>query len=253
MERSYEATLAHAAELIRAARHAVALTGAGISRPSGIPDFRSDSGLWAQVDPIEVASLRSFYSDPQRFYDWFRPLVDTMILAQPNPAHLALARLEQAGRLKAVITQNIDGLHQKAGSQNVIELHGHLRSGTCLQCERKTLAEYLVAQIRMGDVPYCSSCGGAVKPDVVLFDEDLPRGLFWLAQHEIERSDLILVAGTSLEVYPVSDLPVPALRRGAQLIIVNLAPTYLDERAAARFPLDVATTLPALADRVLGG
>lgn len=236
-----------AAELLYEARHVVALTGAGISRPSGIPDFRSEDGLWARDDPMVVASLAGFRVDPQRFYTWVRPLIDTIELALPNPAHLALAQLEREGRLTAVITQNIDGLHQRAGSHKVYELHGNVRSATCLECGHQVPGWSLMAQVRHGKIPRCA-CGGLFKPDVVLFDELLPRGLFWLAQRAIEQCDVVLVAGTALEVAPVCELPLVGLRRGARLIIVNQSATYLDDRADVVLHEDVAEALPAILD-----
>ena len=241
--------VARAAEVVRGAQSIVALTGAGISVPSGIPDFRSQAGLWLRDDPMEVASLRGFYANPQRFYNWFRPLLDRVLAAQPNPAHLALAALERAGSLKAVITQNIDGLHQRAGSLAVYELHGHLRSATCLSCDRQAPAVPLLERVRSGEIPYCG-CGGLFKPDVVFFDEMLPRGLFWLAQHAVETCDALIVAGTALEVAPVCEMPLAALRRGARLIIVNQGETYLDERADVVLREDVAEALPAIVDRL---
>jgi len=237
--------IAHAAEIMHGACRVVALTGAGISRPSGIPDFRSQGGLWTRDDPLEVASLAGFRADPHRFYSWVRPLLDTIDAAVPNPAHLGLAQLESAGRLTAVITQNIDGLHQRAGSREVYELHGHIRSVTCLDCEHQAPAGPLLDQVRRGRIPRCV-CGGLFKPDVVLFDELLPRGLFWLAQRAIEISDVVLVAGTALEVAPVCELPLAALRRGARLIIVNQSATYLDDRADVVLREDVAEALPAI-------
>ncbi len=242
--------IARAAELLRAARHIVVLTGAGISRPSGIPDFRSAGGLWAHDDPMAVASLAGFRADPRRFYSWVQPLIDTIELAAPNPAHLALAQLERSGRLTAVITQNIDGLHQRAGSRVVYELHGHIRSATCLNCEHQAPAQPLIAQVRQGTIPRCR-CGGLFKPDVVLFDELLPRGLFWLAQRAIEQCDAVLVAGTALEVAPVCELPLAALQRGARLIIVNQGDTYLDARADVVLHEDVAEALPEIANCIV--
>jgi NAD-dependent deacetylase len=236
-----------AAEIVCGARRIVALTGAGISRPSGIPDFRSTGGLWTRDDPMAVASLAGFRADPRRFYNWVRPLIDTIEVALPNPAHRALAQLECEGRLTAVITQNIDGLHQHAGSREVLELHGHVRSATCLDCEHQVPGRALLDPVRNGKIPRCS-CGGLFKPDVVLFDELLPRGLFWLAQRAIGQSDVILVAGTALEVAPVCDLPLAALRRGARLIIINQGETYLDNRADVVLHEDVAEALPAIAN-----
>ncbi len=237
--------VARAAQIMRGARSVVALTGAGISVPSGIPDFRSDGGLWKLDHPMEVASLRAFRANPQRFYDWFRPLLGRLQAAQPNPAHLALAALERAGALKALITQNIDGLHQRAGSREVYELHGHLRGATCLECELQAPTAPLLERVRCGEIPRCD-CGGLFKPDVVLFDELLPRGLFWLAQSAVETCDVLIIAGTSLEVAPVGDLPLAALRRGARIIIVNQGETYLDERADVVLREDVAEALPAI-------
>ena len=237
--------IAHTAEIVRGARSVVALTGAGISVPSGIPDFRSDGGLWDRDDPMEVASLRAFRANPRRFYDWFRPLLGRLLEARPNPAHLALAALERAGAFTALITQNIDGLHQRAGSREVYELHGHLRSATCLGCERQAPTEPLLEQVRRGEIPRCD-CGDVFKPDVVLFDELLPRGLFWLAQRAVETCDVLIIAGTSLEVAPVGDMPLAALQRGARIIIVNQSETYLDRRAEVVLHQDVADALPAI-------
>ena len=244
-------TLARAAELLAGARRVVALTGAGFSKPSGIPDFRSPDGVWAVGDPSEVASLRAFRRDPDGFYRWLGGLLGPIMAARPNPAHLALAELELAGRLAGVVTQNIDGLHQAAGSRRVFELHGHLRGATCQECERQVPAEPLMPGLQPGRAPRCA-CGGAFKPDVVLFDEALPQGVFWLARQALEQCDLLLVAGTSLEVAPVCDLPLVAARRGARVVIVNLAPTYLDAQADAVLRADVATAVPALIRAAVG-
>lgn len=246
-------TIERAAELLGAAERAVALTGAGISTPSGIPDFRGDGGLWAGQDPARVASLDVFQRDPRPFFRWFGPLFVQLCRAAPNPAHTALARLEQAGRLRAVVTQNIDGLHQRAGSREVYELHGHVRSATCLACERQVPTEPLRRTIARGCAPACPRCRGALKPDVVLFDEALPRGLYWLARRALEECDLLLVAGTSLEVYPANSLPLLALRRGAPVIIINKSPTDLDARADVVLRADLAEALPALAARLPSG
>lgn len=237
-----------AARLLRQARHAVALTGAGISTPSGVPDFRSPTtGLWRHVDPLLVASIWAFRVSPRKFFDWMRPLARTLLEARPNPAHEALARLEEAGLLQAVITQNIDGLHQKAGSRTVLELHGHIRTATCTRCYRTYPSEaFLPAYLEAGEVPRCG-CGGILKPDVILLGEDLPREAYQQAVHEARTCDLMLVAGTSLEVAPASDLPFLAQRRGVPVIVVNLDPTPLDPLATVVLHADVALVLPALA------
>jgi NAD-dependent deacetylase len=234
-----------AAALIQGAKRVVALTGAGISTPSGIPDFRSDSGLWEHYDPIEVASLQGFLRNPERFYDWFRPLLHILLTARPNPAHHALAQLEKWGKLRAVVTQNIDGLHQRAGSREVFELHGHLRSATCPNCGSQVAADYVIEHALRDEMAYCR-CGHVYKPDVVLFDEMLPMGLFWLAEREFATADLIVIVGTSLEVYPASDLPLNGLQKGAKLLIVNKSSTPLDSRADVLIHGDAAAILPAI-------
>jgi NAD-dependent deacetylase len=239
-----------ATTLVAEARRVAVLTGAGYSRPSGIPDFRSPDGIWARSDPSEVASLRAFRRDPDAFYGWLTGLLGPIVAARPNPAHLALAALEAAGRVSGIVTQNIDGLHQKAGSRRVYELHGHLRSATCLECGRQVPMEPLLPTLRRGRAPRCS-CGGAFKADVILFDELLPQGIFWLARKAIEECDLLLVAGTSLEVAPVCDLPLLATRRGARVVVVNLEPTYLDAHANAVVHADVATAIPQIVKAAL--
>ncbi len=243
-----------AATLLRGAQHAVAFTGAGISTPSGIPDFRSSRGLWQRVDPMEVASIWGFRQNPRRFYEWIRPLARDMLQAEPNPAHRALARLEQAGRLHGVITQNIDGLHQKAGSRRVIEVHGGLEEMVCLACGWRGPAQpYLTPEFLARDaLPTCPRCGQVLKPDVVLFGEPLPAAAWRAAQEAVAQADVLLVAGSSLEVAPAGDLPYQAYRNGAAVIIVNRGPTPMDPHAAAVLRDDVAQVLPALADAVLG-
>jgi NAD-dependent deacetylase len=236
-----------AARLLRQAQRGVALTGAGVSTPSGVPDFRSDSGVWRGQDPFEIAALAVFRRDPQHFFQWFKPLLTLLAQARPNPAHRALAQLEQQGMLQAVITQNIDGLHQQAGSREVYELHGNLRSATCIECGAQVPGERVLASLQQGHILHCR-CGGVYKPDIVLFDELLPRGLFWLAQRAIDHADLVIVAGSSLEVAPVCDLPLAAQRRGARVIIVNLSPTYLDAYADVVLRADVAEALPAIVE-----
>jgi NAD-dependent deacetylase len=244
-----------AAELVRKAKRAVALTGAGISTPSGIPDFRSEgTGLWSRDEPLEVASLSAFRMAPERFFRWFRPLASQIVDAQANPAHLALAELEQAGCLKTIITQNIDGLHQKAGSTCVLETHGTMRTLTCTSCYQKHEAElFLQSFIDEGKIPVCSLCRGILKPDVILFGEQLPHSAWMQAQRAARQCDLMLVAGSSLEVLPVAGLPMQALDRGAHLIVVNNTPTYVNVRADVAILDDVASVLPEVAKRVLHG
>ena len=240
-----------AADLVAGARHAVALTGAGISTPSGIPDFRSPgSGLWEKVNPMVVASIFAFRLQPQAFYNWLHPMADLFLNAQPNPAHRALADLENMGLLKAVITQNVDNLHQKAGSTKVYELHGHLREATCIRCYKiapaRSLTEKFIADAQ---VPRCE-CGGVMKPNVVLFGEQLPVDVLMAAQREAEACDLMLVAGSYLEIAPASGIPFLAKRRGARIIIVNYQPTYLDPSADIVIHEDVAVVLPKIVELV---
>jgi len=244
--------LQRAADLLRRAGHAVALTGAGSSTPSGIPDFRSPgSGLWEQADPMEVASIQALRRDPQAFYRWLQPLVERMTNARPNAAHYALARLEAAGRLQAVITQNIDGLHQRAGSQNVLEVHGHVRTVTCLNCFRQAPVEEATATVARGEVPRCRVCGGVVKPDVILFGEQLPAQTLIAAMEHARRADLMLVVGSSLLVLPIAQLPALTHAHGGQVVVINKQPTYADGFAAAVFHDDLAEVLPGLVDLCL--
>ena len=239
----------HAAELLCGAHYTVALTGAGLSTPSGIPDFRTPgSGMWAQADPIEVASIFAFRRKPEAFYNWIRPLARQVVDAQPNPAHLALAQLEQAGALQAVITQNIDGLHQRAGCRRVFEVHGHLREATCMRCYRIFPTDSFVEQfLSDGGVPLCPACGNVLKPNVILFGEALPALVMHNARQHSRTCDVMLVAGSSLEVVPVADLPWFAHEHGARLIIVNLQPTYMDDQADVTIHADVAVVLPQIA------
>jgi len=244
-----------AAELVRKARRIVVLTGAGISTPSGIPDFRSEgTGLWSRDEPMEAASLLTFRTSPETFFRWFRPLAGRIFHAQPNAAHEAIAELERAGIMVTVVTQNIDGLHQKAGSKKVFELHGTIRTLSCTQCfKRFDSPPFLQAYIDEGVIPLCANCNGILKPDVILFGEQLPQSAWMEAQRETHQADLMLVAGSSLEVLPVAGLPMQALDRGAHLIIINNTPTYVNVRADIVFMDDVAVVLPEIVKRVMHG
>ena len=241
--------IAQAIELLRQAKRVVALTGAGISTPSGIPDFRSaESGVWDQVDPMAVASLSAFRRNPSAFFNWIRPLADTILNAQPNAAHRALASLEANGRLQATITQNIDLLHSKAGSQTIYELHGSLRDATCQGCFNRVDSLPLWKQFAVhGRLPTCARCSHILKPNVILFGEMLPADTMRQAEQAATQCDLMLVAGSSLEVTPAGELPYLAKRAGAKLIIVNLGPTHMDRQADLLFREDVAELLPQLA------
>jgi NAD-dependent deacetylase len=241
--------IAEAIDILRQSRHAVALTGAGISTPSGIPDFRSrGSGLWEKHDPVEVASITAFKQRPENFYRWLRPFLNTIITAKPNPAHHALTQLEAHGPLKAIITQNIDTLHKRAGSQNVLEVHGHLREATCLRCYDIYQTESILEDFFAADaVPQCPSCGGVLKPNVILFGELLPVSVLNKAKQQVRSCDVMLAIGSSLEVAPVGDLPLLAKQAGAYLIFINLIETHLDPLAEVVIHADVADILPQLA------
>ena len=237
------------AELIRAAGSVVVLTGAGVSTPSGIPDFRSPfSGLWNTLDPMEVASIWGFHDNPERFYRWFMPVARAIRTARPNAAHYALAELERAGKLDLLITQNIDGLHQQAGSSTVAELHGHIRSAHCLGCARETPSDLLWAKVEQGEVLRCEECGHLLKPNAILFGEPLPYESLRRAQEAALRCDLMVAIGTSLEVEPASDLPHLARRRGSRIVIINRQPTVSDSVAEVTVRGDIAAVLPQLVE-----
>jgi NAD-dependent deacetylase len=237
-----------ALNLLQNAEYVVALTGAGISTRSGIPDFRSPgSGLWEHHDPAEIASLYGFKRHPERFYEWIRPLAGLIFDAVPNPAHIALARMEAIGRLKSVITQNIDMLHMRAGSQTVYELHGNLREVTCIHCfEVYPASDYIPPFLYHSKLPRCPHCGNVLKPNVILFGEQLPAQALIAARREARRCDVMLVIGSSMEVYPAAGLPVLARQSGASLIVVDLRETSLDALAQVVIHGDAVDVLPQL-------
>jgi NAD-dependent deacetylase len=246
-------SMQRAAQLLAQAQHAVALTGAGLSTPSGIPDFRSrDTGLWENFDPMEIATFQAFRRRPADFFNWIRPLARQMFEAQPNLAHYALAQLQQAGHVQQIITQNIDGLHQRAGAQHVIELHGDIFTGTCVGCYAVyRSAEFRDQFINAGRIPTCPRCEGIIKPNVILFGEALPVRALMAAKRAIAHCDVLLIAGSSLEVAPASDLPMLARARQARMIIVNQGSTYLDDYCDVLIHDDVALALPAIAAQCL--
>jgi NAD-dependent deacetylase len=226
------------AELIRTRQPCVVLTGAGVSTESGIPDFRSPTGIWAQVDPMEYASIQAFRSDPEKVWSFYAMRIEMLTGAEPNDAHHALAELERRGFVDAIVTQNIDLLHTRAGSREVVEVHGSIRTVSCLACgHREPLDESLLP------VPRCPECGAVLKPDVVFFGELLPRAAIDRAYELAHRAALMLVVGSALEVFPVSDLPLETLRAGGSLAIVNLGPTALDERADFKLEASAGETL----------
>jgi NAD-dependent deacetylase len=235
------------AELIRESECTVALTGAGISVPSGIPDFRTPGkGIWEKVDPMEVAHIDAFRGDPARFWSFYRPRLHTLGDVEPNGAHAVLAELESRGLLEAVITQNIDMLHVKAGSERVIEVHGSIRTGTCQECRTEFSLEEVDELFDQDGVAICSSCHGHVKPDVVLFGEFLPADAMVEAEALAGRADLMLCIGSSLEVYPVAGLPSITLGRGGQIAVITQGPTPFDQDVAIRMDGDVVADLEAV-------
>jgi NAD-dependent deacetylase len=243
-----EATAAERlAELLRESRRTVALTGAGISVPSGIPDFRSPgTGLWEKVDPMEVAHIEVFHRDPKRFWTYYRPRFGMLGEKLPNRAHEVLAELEQMGRLEAVITQNIDRLHKRAGSTRVIEVHGTIETSSCVTCSASYPLDQVEELFDFEGVARCDQCGGAVKPDVVLFGEMLPEAAMKEAYGLASSADLMLCIGSSLEVYPVAGLPAITVGNGGRLAIVTKGPTPYDGDAEVRMDGDVVDALEAL-------
>ena len=236
------------AELIRGARSTVALTGAGVSVPSGIPDFRTpETGLWANVDPMEVAHIDVFERDPARFWSYYRPRFQSLGDKRPNAAHEALAELERRGLLEGVITQNIDRLHRAAGSRNVIEVHGSIETSSCQRCDASFGLDEVGALFDPNGVALCSACEGPVKPDVVLFGELLPQSAMAEAQRLAEGAELMLCIGSSLAVYPVAGLPGVSLDRGGKLAIVTKGPTPYDGDAVLKLEGEVDAELAALA------
>lgn len=236
------------AKLIKESKYTVVLTGAGVSTGSGIPDFRTPGkGIWEKVDPFKVASITAFEANPQRFYCFYRPRIETLSRVSPNPAHKAIAQFEEMNYVKCLITQNIDNLHQRAGSKKVIEVHGTLSEAVCRRCGKVISAELLIEKIDQNEdkVPYCD-CSGVFKPNVVLFGEMLPD--LDNATFESKRSDLMLVIGSSLQVSPVNILPQYCLDNGGKLVIVNFMSTHLDHLAEVVVKEDVCKFLPAVVE-----
>ena len=225
------------AQLIRTRQPCVVLTGAGISTESGIPDFRSPTGIWAEYDPMEYATIDAFRRDPAKVWEFYALRLDALANAEPNAGHLALAELERVGLVRAIVTQNIDGLHQRAGSREVIEVHGSIRTATCLVCGTETPLD--------GAMPRCPRCAAIMKPGVVMFGELLP-GAMERATELAREAGLLLVVGSALEVYPVAGLPEETLSAGGALAIVNRGPTGYDGRADLKVDGGAGETLSTL-------
>lgn len=235
------------AELIATSRHTVALTGAGISVPSGIPDFRTPGeGLWTKVDPLEVATIEAFHRDTKRFWEFYRPRFEMLGDKKPNPAHHVLAELEVRGLLEAVITQNIDRLHRAAGTRELIEVHGSIATSSCTTCGARWDLADVDALFDDDGIATCTGCLGKVKPDVVLFGEMLPVAAIERARELAEAAELMICIGSSLEVFPAAGLPELTLASGGAVAIVTIGPTAYDAHAVVRLEGDVAEQLPAV-------
>ena len=233
-----------AAEIIKKSKNMIALTGAGVSVESGIPDFRSAGGLWDKYDPSIYASIHSFMRMPEKVWDMIFEMIEVTETASPNSAHLALAKLEGMDLLKAIITQNIDNLHQEAGSKNVIEYHGNAKKLVCLSCG----AEYGIDEFDLSskEIPVCGGCGKVLKPSVVFFGENIPIEALSESQRFAEAADVVLVVGTSAVVYPVASIPRIAKSRGAALIEFNLERTELSSFVDILINGSAGKTLPEL-------
>jgi NAD-dependent deacetylase len=238
------------ASLIRERSPVVVLSGAGMSTESGIPDFRSAGGLWEEVDPYAVASIDAFRRDPLRVWRWYGRRIRMLVDAEPNAGHAALAALERAGHVRAVATQNIDALHTRAGSHDVVELHGSIRRFTCLACGAGESLEAVLAQLAHREAPECPACGTILKPGVVMFGEMLPVEAMARAERLCRETRLLLVLGSSLEVWPVAGLPDETLRAGGDLAIVNLGETSYDAEAALVVRESTASVLASVAERL---
>ncbi|MBU7017515.1 MAG: NAD-dependent deacylase [Theionarchaea archaeon] len=235
-----------AVRLIKESSSLVALTGAGISTDSGIPDFRSPDGIWNRY-PALLGDYSTFQKHPEKFLELGKELLPVLMSAQPNKGHTALRDLEGMGYIKAVITQNIDGLHQAAGTQKVIEIHGTYKTATCTRCYRKFSIDEMLSLLR--GIPLCPDCSSIVKPDVVMFGEQLPREAFLEAKKLAEDADVMIVAGSSLEVYPASHLVLVTKGNHGRIIIINDTKTALDRVADVVIRDNLSVQLPRIVEK----
>ena len=241
-----------AAKWLAAAKWPIALTGAGISVDSGIPDFRSPGGLWVRFDPFEYATIDAFHHHPRKVWQMLKELSSLIVGAEPNAGHKALADIEMQGKLKAVITQNVDNLHQAAGSRTVIEYHGNGATLVCLECEFTTTAELAEKKVEeTGEwPPTCDNCGAILKPDVIFFGESIPLDAMMKSQYYAEKSDVILVCGTSATVAPASGIPIITKNNGGRIIELNITTTQLSPMADLTIVGSTSETLPLLAEEL---
>lgn len=236
-------TTARLAALIRERQPCVALTGAGVSTESGIPDFRSPTGIWAEFDPLEYATLSAFREDPVKVWSFYAPRFAMLTKAEPNDAHMALAELERRGLVRAVVTQNIDLLHERAGSDHVIEVHGSIRTSSCPDCGTAFPLAEVAQQLESKPAPECGRCDAVLKPDVVFFGQLLPEAAIDQAYALAREAALLLVVGSALEVWPVAELPLVTLDAGGAVAIVNKGDTALDRRAELKIEGSAGETL----------
>ena len=241
-----------AAELLINSKNAVVLTGAGISTESGIPDFRGESGIWAKYKPEIYGSIQSFLNDPSKFWKMAEDIAPTLFNAEPNAGHYSIAALEKMNIVKAIITQNIDELHQKAGSIIVYEVHGNINRFSCLGCRAGYNKQQLLRKMKKEKKlpPLCDFCATPLKPSVVLFGESLPNFEKYMSIDLAKKTDVMLIAGSSLSVAPVCDLPLYTVSEGGKLIIINDEPTYLDERAEMVINNKTGTILPLIVEEI---
>lgn len=243
----HEEDIEEARKLVQDSQRIAAFTGAGISVDSGIPDFRSEGGLWTRYDPNEYATYESFLKDPSKFWTMGKELAEVILAAEPNEAHTALAELEQQDKLVGVITQNIDNLHQSAGNEKVIELHGNYLVAYCMECGEEYVGKSIQKRVAEGSIPpKCDKCKGILKSDAVLFGEPLPEKAMSKAIEICRNSDLMLVIGTSLSIYPAAFLPQVAKNSGAKVILVNLEGTNRNDVADIVLQGRAADILPKI-------
>jgi NAD-dependent deacetylase len=239
-----------AADILKS-QHVVAFTGAGISSESGISTYRGAGGLWNKYDPNRYANIHYFKQDPSYYWSFFRdvryPMLNNVV---PNKAHLALAEMEQMGHMQTMITQNIDGLHQEAGSTSVIELHGTTQIISCMNCAEEYPMEVVFPILDKEIPPLCQECRGILRPAVIFFGESLNPDVIGRAYEEADCCDFLIVVGSSLVVYPAADLPVTAKQRGAGLVIINKDPTPMDQLANYVINEEAGTVLPQIVEKI---
>jgi NAD-dependent protein deacetylase/lipoamidase len=242
--------VAELAALLRERRPCVVLTGAGVSTESGVPDFRSPTGIWSQFDPLEYGSIQAFRADPEKVWGFYAPRFAMLTEAKPNDAHRALAELERRGYVRAVVTQNIDLLHERAGSSDVVEVHGSIRTSSCARCGATYALAEVLPLLDGSGAPRCLACEAVLKPDVVFFGELLPEDAIGKATALAREARLMLVVGSTLEVQPVAGLPLETLASGGALAIVNRGPTALDGLATLKVEGSAGEILSAVAARL---